>query len=95
MSNSSLDLAKYMNQRVLVNFTGGRQVIGTLKGFDQLVNLVLEDTVENLRDGKDSGKLSGASRNLGTVMCRGTTVTLITPEDGYGAIANPFVQEDE
>ena len=93
--NSSLDLAKLVNQRIHVNFQGGRQVTGVLKGFDQLVNLVLEDTVESLRDPKDSGKLSGATRSLGTIMCKGTAVTLVTPEDGYGEIANPFVQVDE
>jgi U6 snRNA-associated Sm-like protein LSm7 len=32
-----------------VKFQGGREVVGNLKGFDQLVNLVLDDCVEYLR----------------------------------------------
>ena len=32
-------------------------------------------------------------RNLGLVICRGTTVILICPMDGYEEISNPFIQQ--
>jgi hypothetical protein len=34
-----IDLAKYVDQRVRVKFSGGREVEGLLKGFDKLDNL--------------------------------------------------------
>ena len=33
----------------MVKFSGGREVTGTLKGFDQLMNLVLDDVEESVR----------------------------------------------
>ncbi|KAK6931966.1 LSM domain, eukaryotic/archaea-type, partial [Dillenia turbinata] len=44
-----LDLAKFVDKGVQVKLTGGRQVTGTLKGYDQLLNLVLDEAVEFLR----------------------------------------------
>ena len=64
-----LDLSRYMNEKIRVKFTGGREgahalhfsapdneemlkvinpvtVTGVLKGFDQLLNLVLDDVQE-------------------------------------------------
>jgi hypothetical protein len=35
-------------------------------------------------------KLSGASRNLGLLVCRGTNVTVVIPENGMQEIENPF-----
>ena len=89
-----LDLSKYVDQSVRVKFQGGREVIGTLKGYDQLVNLVLDDCTENLRDPNDDYKLSEETRKVGLVVARGTSVMLISPVDGSMEIANPFVQEE-
>ncbi|KAG6400598.1 hypothetical protein SASPL_137439 [Salvia splendens] len=44
-----LDLAKFVDKGVQVKLTGGRLVTGTLKGYDQLLNLVLDEAVEFLR----------------------------------------------
>lgn len=44
-----LDLKKYQNEKIRVQFIGGRQIVGILKGFDQLMNLVLEEVTETLR----------------------------------------------
>ncbi|MCJ1353348.1 MAG: Sm-like protein lsm7 [Icmadophila ericetorum] len=86
-----LDLTKYMNKEINVKFTGGREVIGTLKGYDQLMNLVLDDVKELLRD--DEGNES--SRSLGLIVARGTLLVLISPVDGSEQIDNPFnVAED-
>ena len=89
-----LDLTKYLDRRVRVKFQGGREVEGALKGYDQLVNLVLDDTFESTRDPNDPFKASGATRKLGLVICRGVQVCLITPVDGTEEIANPFVAGD-
>lgn len=56
-----LDLNKYMDKEVRVKFNGGREgksfdcreladssVSGTLKGYDQLMNLVLDDVKESM-----------------------------------------------
>lgn len=41
-----LDLSKYEDKTITVKFNGGREVRGTLKGWDQLMNLVLDEGVE-------------------------------------------------
>lgn len=92
MPKPSLDLNSYLDRRVCVRYSGGRQVTGVLKGYDQLLNLVLDECVETLRDSVDLYSLSQESRNLGLVVCRGTAVVLISLEDGAMEIQNPFLQ---
>ncbi|KAI5679610.1 hypothetical protein M9H77_00837 [Catharanthus roseus] len=89
-----LDLAKFVDKGVQVKLTGGRQVTGTLKGYDQLLNLVLDEAVEFLRDADDPLKTTDQTRRLGLIVCRGTAVMLVSPTDGTDEIANPFVQPD-
>ncbi|KAH9508075.1 Sm-like protein lsm7, partial [Bulinus truncatus] len=91
---SILDLKKYLDKPIRVKFSGGREASGILKGFDQLLNLVLDGTTEYLRDPDDPFKLTEDTRSLGLVVCRGTSVVLICPADGMESIANPFVQQD-
>ncbi|KAI5212378.1 hypothetical protein AUEXF2481DRAFT_40742 [Aureobasidium subglaciale EXF-2481] len=86
-----LDLNKYMDKEIQVKFSGGREVTGTLKGYDQLMNLVLDDVKEITRD--DEGNTS--SRPLGLLVARGTLLVLISPLDGSEEIPNPFVQAEE
>lgn len=38
-----------MDKKVNVKFNGGREVSGTLKGYDALMNLVLDDVEEVMR----------------------------------------------
>ena len=52
-----IKLQPLMDQEIQINFMGGRQIQGTLKGFDHLNNIVLDGAVENLR-----GKNSSSSR---------------------------------
>lgn len=77
----------------MVKFIGGRQVVGTLKGYDQLMNLVLEQVVELLRDPEDESILTENTRELGTVIVRGPQLLTISPLDGTEAISNPFAVE--
>ncbi|ESZ90688.1 putative small nuclear ribonucleoprotein (LSM7) [Sclerotinia borealis F-4128] len=86
-----LDLGKYMDKQITVKFNGGREVKGTLKGYDALMNLVLDDVEEKLTD--EEGK--EAWRSLGLVVARGTLLIGISPVDGSEEIANPFVQQEE
>lgn len=83
-----LDLSKYVNEKIRVKFTGGREVIGVLKGFDQLLNLVLDDVEEDLT------VPNPRKRSLGLVVLRGPTITLLSPVDGFEEIANPFMAEE-
>ncbi|GAM90827.1 hypothetical protein ANO11243_088720 [Dothideomycetidae sp. 11243] len=86
-----LDLSKYMDKEINVKFNGGREVVGVLKGYDQLMNLVLDGVKEVTRD--EEGNMS--HRQLGLLVARGTMLVVISPVDGSEEIANPFLQEDE
>jgi len=88
-----LDLNKYLEKPINVKFSGGREVTGILKGYDTLVNLVLDDCEEMIRDSDDPYKLTNDKRNLGLVVCRGSAVMLISPQEGTEEIPNPFNQE--
>lgn len=123
---SILDLAKYADKKIIVKFNGGREgeypsidaipllialaVVGILKGYDQLLNLVLDEVEERLqgletihiRRGRaltDSRRsdANGATttRTLGLLVARGTLLTSISPLDGTEEIANPFVNADD
>ncbi|CAA7262119.1 unnamed protein product [Cyclocybe aegerita] len=84
-----LDLSKYVDERIRVKFTGGREVTGTLKGYDQLLNLVLDDVTEEMQLPKPH------TRSLGLVVLRGPTITVLNPVDGSDEIANPFQGQEQ
>lgn len=46
---SILELTKMIDAKVRVKCIGGRELVGTLRGYDELVNLVLDDADEYLR----------------------------------------------
>ncbi|KAJ7452192.1 U6 snRNA-associated Sm-like protein LSm7 [Mycena galericulata] len=83
-----LDLSKYVNERIRVKFTGGREVSGVLKGYDQLLNLVLDEVEEHILEPQPH------SRTLGLTVLRGPTITLLSPVDGSEEIANPFLGQE-
>ena len=89
-----IDLEKCIDKEVRVTFQGGREVRGVLKGFDQLVNIVLDDCVEEMHDPDDPYKKTDERRRLGLVVCRGLQVSLVSPVDGMEEIANPFIQQE-
>ncbi|KAG8934283.1 Sm-like protein lsm7 [Tulasnella sp. 419] len=80
-----LDLGKYVNQRIRVKFTGGREVTGLLKGYDQLMNLVLDEVEETVQEPQPH------IRRVGLAVLRGPQITILSPVDGYEEIENPFV----
>lgn len=64
------DLKKYSNKRVLIKFFGGIAVKGIFKGYDQIVNVVLEDpeAVEGLGD---------VTLCRGPMVCRGPSIVTL------------------
>ena len=63
-------LGKSLNAQVLVKLKGERKLRGRLRGYDQHLNLVLEQA-EDLSDGEP--------QELGTVILRGDNVILLSP----------------
>ncbi|GLJ42556.1 hypothetical protein SUGI_0882250 [Cryptomeria japonica] len=62
------DLKKYMDKKLNIKLNANRMVVGTLRGFDQFMNLVLDGTVE----------INGNERNeIGMVVIRGNSVVMI------------------
>jgi U6 snRNA-associated Sm-like protein LSm7 len=92
---SILELAKLMDAMVRVKCLGGRELQGTLRGYDELVNVVLDDCEEFLRDPDDPEKVTDNTRRLGLVVVRGTQVSLVSPQEGVEEIANPFMVGDD
>ena len=56
---------------VLIKLKGGKVIRGALQGFDQHMNLSLENAEEVSEDGK--------SNTLGTVVVRGDNIIMISP----------------
>eukprot|EP00116_Pleurobrachia_bachei_P017679 sb/3477941/ len=92
---SILDLAPYLEKKMRVKFNGGREASGILKGYDALLNLVLDNATEYIRETEgESGTVTMRARQTGLVVCRGTNIVTISPQDGIEQIANPFVQQE-
>lgn len=68
-----------------------KTVTGVLKGYDPLMNLVVDEAKETVRD--DEGKET--TRTLGLAVARGTMIVLISPLDGSEEIANPFAPAED
>ena len=51
-SKNILDLTDKVDKKVRVTFQGGREVVGVLKGYDEMVNLVLEESGQKFRAGR-------------------------------------------
>ncbi len=64
-------LEESLGKTVLVRLRGGKSLRGKLKGFDQHLNLVLEET-EDTTSADDVKK-------LGVIIVRGDNVILISP----------------
>lgn len=98
-----------MDKRLVVKFNGGREglekiflclqyllkthicqlVSGKLKGYDALVNIVLDDATEYITtaDGNTT------TRDFGLLVCKGSSVMVVYPEDGTEEIANPWIEQ--
>lgn len=43
---------RFMDKKLCLKLNGGRQVVGILRGFDPFMNLVVDESIEECRDGK-------------------------------------------
>lgn len=68
-----MDFKNYLNKKIIVNFSGSREIIGILKGYDQVSNLVMDDVWEIFKDKDDPGK-EISRRELGLTIIRGPNV---------------------
>jgi len=64
-------LEQNLGKIVLVRLKGGKSLRGRLKGFDQHLNLVLEETEDTTN--------AESTRKLGLIIVRGDNVVLISP----------------
>jgi len=64
-------LSKCVGEKVLVKLRNGRSLRGVLKGFDQHMNIVLEETDELVDENN--------SNRLGTIVVRGDSIVMISP----------------
>ncbi len=64
-------LEESLSKIVLVRLKGGKSLRGRLKGYDQHLNLVLEETEDTTN--------SENVRKLGVIIVRGDNVVLISP----------------
>lgn len=75
LMNKPLELlSKSLDMRVLIKLKGGRELRGKLRGFDQHMNLVLEEA-EEVRSGDETQEIL----NVGTIIVRGDNVIIISP----------------
>ena len=66
MSSAGPDLKKYMDKKLQLVLNGQRKVSGVMRGFDQFMNVVLDETEEILADGD--------ATSIGMVVIRGNSI---------------------
>ena len=64
-------LDESINKKVLIKLKGGKTITGMLQGFDQHMNLLLDQSEEIQSEGD--------SKALGTIVVRGDNVIMISP----------------
>ena len=64
-------LDESINKNVLIKLKGGKTLTGTLQGFDQHMNLLLDQSEEIPSEGD--------SKSLGSIVVRGDNVVMISP----------------
>ena len=68
----SADLKNYLDKRLRIKLNANRIVTGKLRGYDQFMNLVLEEAVQ-INSNNDN---NNENEDLGTIMIRGNSVIL-------------------
>ena len=92
-----IKLAQYVNRRLHITLQGGRQVEGTLVGFDHLNSVILDETKEFVRISiKDLYQVSKTkTRSLGMCVVKSSVIETITDAKNRVEIANPFGDGEE
>lgn len=71
-------LERSINKKMSLQLKDGRVIEGKLVGYDQYMNLVLEESEERHTPKGEEGATQ--SRRLGTVVLRGNNVVTIAPQ---------------
>ncbi|XP_054724394.1 small nuclear ribonucleoprotein G-like [Uloborus diversus] len=67
------ELKRYMDKKLHIKLNGGRHVVGVLRGFDPFMNLVLDDAVEQQKNGENN--------EIGMIVIRGNSIVLLEALD--------------
>eukprot|EP01040_Poterioochromonas_malhamensis_P004083 gene4083-4367_t len=67
MSSRGPNLKDYLDKTISLQLNKGRKVSGTLRGYDQFMNLVLGNAIEEVSQGNQV-------KNIGMVVIRGNSV---------------------
>ncbi|CAG4962215.1 unnamed protein product [Danaus chrysippus] len=67
------ELKKFMDKKLSIKLNAGRAVTGVLRGFDPFMNLVLDESVEECKDGQRN--------NIGMVVIRGNSIIMLESLD--------------
>ena len=70
------DLRKFMDLRVDLRINGERRIAGILKGYDQFMNIVLDEAIEITQKKDANNKKEDVKRQLGTLVIRGSSIVL-------------------
>jgi len=65
------DLKKYMDKNMTIKLNGNRKVTGVLRGYDQFMNLVIDNTIEEVSPNERT--------DIGMVVIRGNSVVMMEP----------------
>lgn len=63
------ELTKYLDHQLQFTLNNNRHIIGTLRGFDAFMNVVLEDALHIINE--------KSRKNIGTVVVRGNSILMI------------------
>lgn len=70
------ELKKYMDKKLSLKVNGNRTVVGTLRGFDPFMNLVIDEAVEETKTGEQN--------HIGMVVVRGNSIVLLQAQERVG-----------
>jgi small nuclear ribonucleoprotein G len=74
-------LSRYLDKQLDLKLNGKRRVTGVLRGFDDFMNLVLDDAAEVTASGKEP---------CGTIVIRGNAVVMMECKEAVGkTVYNP------
>uniref|UniRef100_U5EXK0 Small nuclear ribonucleoprotein G n=1 Tax=Corethrella appendiculata TaxID=1370023 RepID=U5EXK0_9DIPT len=67
------ELKKYMDKRLSLKLNGGRLVSGILRGYDPFMNVVIDESIEQCKD--------GTTNTIGMVVIRGNSIIMVEAID--------------
>ncbi|XP_073984236.1 small nuclear ribonucleoprotein G [Rhodnius prolixus] len=67
------ELKKFMDKKLNIKLNGGRNVIGILRGFDPFMNMVVDESLEEKKD--------GTRHPIGMVVIRGNSVIMVEAQE--------------